>query len=56
VQHLDVVVERITGRHRNRVPEVVGVVALVVVADARVRADDRGSFVDPVGIDLRRHQ
>ena len=56
VQHVDVVVERITGRYRDRVPEVVGVVALVVVADARVLADDRGGVVDPVGIDLRRDQ
>ena len=27
-------------------------VALVVVADARVLADDRGGFVDVVGVDL----
>ncbi len=45
---------RLARRHRDRVPEVVGVVALVVVADAGVGADDRGGLVDAVGIDLAR--
>ena len=31
-------------------------VALVVVADARVRADDRRRVVDPVGVDLGRDE
>ena len=31
-------------------------VALVVVADTRVCADDGGSLVDPVGVDLRGDQ
>ncbi len=40
VQHVDVLVERLARRHRDRVPEVVCVVALVVVAHARVLVDD----------------
>ena len=35
VEHVDVLLQRLPGRHRDRVPEVVGVVALVVVAHAR---------------------
>ena len=45
--------ERVAGRDRDRVPEVVRVVALVVVAHAGVGADHRGRLVDAVGIDLR---
>ena len=56
VQDLDVVIERVTGRDGDGVPEVVRVVALVVVADARVCADDGGSLVDPIGVDLRGDQ
>ncbi len=54
VQHVDVLGKRIAGRDRDRVPEVVVVVALVVVAHARVFADHRGGFVDVVRIDLGR--
>ena len=53
VQHVHVLLERVTRRHRDRVPEVVAVVALVVVADAGVRVDHRGGLVDAVGVDLR---
>ena len=52
VQHVDVLVERLAGRHGDRVPEVVVVVALVVVADAGMLADDRGGVVDAIGVDL----
>ena len=53
MQHREVLVDVVTGRHGERVPEVVRVVALVVVAHARVLADHRGGFVDAVGVDLR---
>ena len=56
VQDVDVVLERVAGRDRDRVPEVVGVVALVVVAHAGVLADHRRGLVDAVGVDLRRDQ
>ena len=56
VQGVDVVVEHVARRHRDRVPEVVRVVALVVVAHAGVGADDRRGFVDPVGVDLGRDE
>ena len=56
VQHVDVLVEGVARRDRDRVPEVVVVVALVVVAHAGVFADHRGGFVDVVGVDLRRDE
>jgi hypothetical protein len=40
----------------GRVPEVVVVVALVVVADAGVLADHRGGVVDAFGVDLGRDE
>ena len=53
VQHVDVLLERVAGRDRDRVPEVVAVVALVVVAHPGVLADDGRRLVDAIGVDLR---
>ena len=56
VQHVDVGLEVVARRHGDRVPEVVGVVALVVVAHAGMPADHGRGLVDPVGVDLGRDQ
>ena len=56
MQHVDVVVERVTRRDRDRVPEVVRVVPLVVVAHTGVHVDDGRGGVDTVGVDLRGHE
>ena len=56
MQGVEVRVEVVAGRHRERVPEVVGVVALVVVRHARMLRDRGRGGVDRVGIDTRGHE